>query len=637
MDYPLSYFDNEVRDGFYIPGLMKRCWAAELEVLMELDRICRKHNIRYYAAYGTLLGAVRHKGFIPWDDDMDIWMMRDDYISFCQIVNEELPEELSISINEVEYENKDRISAMGLNRYPVMSLGIEEKYHCFPFGVAVDIFVLDTSPVNTEEELLRNEELKALYALHNISLKKGEDSEELKDGLIKIEKGLGISFDRKKSINEQIVREEVALMLRYKSLKSPLLADLAANLVNFKIVQFNKSWFGEAIYLPFEGIMLPVPSEYDKCLKAQYGENYMEPYKGAGHEYPFFEEDKNKMEGDFDKSWLFKYRFSPEDLKHEKKQNLREICEEAILYIESLHRKIRERINCIENNLDECMEMLSDCQGLAIQMGELIEAKKSECNEIVECLQNYCEEVFMLYSSMTSGDDEDEKNTETDIITEEGKFIELLANMDDCLNKCSTAVFNTLKKTVLLMPSRASHWASFKELYNVLSEKPEYELKIMPIPYCYRNTQGAMGELLYDGDKFPEGIEICDYRSYDFASERPDFIVISTAQDNCSYTDSVEPYFYSANLKQFTNCLIYLPWFKTDEVSLDNPQDKAALKNMEHYVTVPGVVRSDYTIVQSDAMRKIYLHLLGQLSEEAQELEWEERLLTADEYIDRLF
>ena len=74
-----SFFEPETRCDFHINTKRKQVWAIEIDLLIEFDRICRKHNLRYFLAYGTLLGAVRHKVFIPWDDDVDVLMPREDY------------------------------------------------------------------------------------------------------------------------------------------------------------------------------------------------------------------------------------------------------------------------------------------------------------------------------------------------------------------------------------------------------------------------------------------------------------------------------------------------------------------------------------------------------------------------------
>ena len=70
--------------------ILRELWNCELKILDEVDRICRKHNLNYYLMWGTLIGAVRHKGFIPWDDDIDISMPREDYDKFLKIAQKEL-------------------------------------------------------------------------------------------------------------------------------------------------------------------------------------------------------------------------------------------------------------------------------------------------------------------------------------------------------------------------------------------------------------------------------------------------------------------------------------------------------------------------------------------------------------------
>ena len=83
--------------------MIKRAWATELDVLDEVDRICRKYNITYYAEWGTLLGAIRHAGYVPWDDDLDIVMKREDYKKFLEVAPDEMLQEYSV----YNYSNHD--------------------------------------------------------------------------------------------------------------------------------------------------------------------------------------------------------------------------------------------------------------------------------------------------------------------------------------------------------------------------------------------------------------------------------------------------------------------------------------------------------------------------------------------------
>ena len=96
VQYPESYFEGEERDGFYIEPMMKKAWAAQIEVLLEVQKVCEKNGIQYFAEYGTMLGAVRHKGFIPWDDDLDICMRREDYMKFISVVERDLPKDFVV-------------------------------------------------------------------------------------------------------------------------------------------------------------------------------------------------------------------------------------------------------------------------------------------------------------------------------------------------------------------------------------------------------------------------------------------------------------------------------------------------------------------------------------------------------------
>ena len=155
MTFPKEYFYDEVREGFYISGMMKRSWAAQLEVLDEVARVCKKYGIQWFADCGTLLGAVRHGGYVPWDDDLDICMLRDDYIKFHKYAVPELPERyVTLTFENEEYwQMITRVVNRGGISFEKEEL---EKYHGFPYAAGIDVFVLDyVAPDPGEEEVRR--------------------------------------------------------------------------------------------------------------------------------------------------------------------------------------------------------------------------------------------------------------------------------------------------------------------------------------------------------------------------------------------------------------------------------------------------------------------------------------------------
>ena len=86
---PENFFEPEVRSGYQVSTESKKLWAVELDLLNEFKRVCKDYGLSYYAVGGTLIGAARHKGFIPWDDDIDVAMMWDDFKKFMEIAPNE--------------------------------------------------------------------------------------------------------------------------------------------------------------------------------------------------------------------------------------------------------------------------------------------------------------------------------------------------------------------------------------------------------------------------------------------------------------------------------------------------------------------------------------------------------------------
>ena len=103
-----EFYKEEIRCGWRVDEKTKRIWAVQLEMLDEVERICKKYGLKYFADSGTLIGAVRHQGYIPWDDDIDLAMLREDYETFLKVAPGELKEHLVL---QTPYREKNYLRA----------------------------------------------------------------------------------------------------------------------------------------------------------------------------------------------------------------------------------------------------------------------------------------------------------------------------------------------------------------------------------------------------------------------------------------------------------------------------------------------------------------------------------------------
>ncbi len=241
----------------------------ELDMLKYIKKICDKNNLRYYLAGGTLLGAIRHQGFIPWDDDIDILMPRPDYDKFAEIMKKEKGRYLLLTQDQDDYYyvfNKMVDTKTTLKEYwmnPIKNM-----------GVYLDVFPLDGFPESEEE-----------YNIHADNL-----LDEYHDFTNSRKDGYKMSNYRWKRIVKRFVKYPLYLMKKNISWKKRQL-NLIDSMKKYKYedsknVAFilsaykkkeilNKKIYDDIILVQFEDEKFNAPSGYDDYLKALYG-NYME-------------------------------------------------------------------------------------------------------------------------------------------------------------------------------------------------------------------------------------------------------------------------------------------------------------------------------------------------------------------------
>ncbi len=290
LTFPEDYFQDEVRDGFYVPSLMKCTWAAELELLSALRSLFDRYGLKWYADYGTLLGAVRHGGFIPWDDDIDITMPRADYMTFLSHAGE-LPEPFRI-LSFYTSEPFGQFHAVASNTRAEKLDWDEERirdFHGCPFIVNLDIYPLDYIPRDPEKRKLQ----RLLYTMgYNLATASGDPTDaEMKQfreflerfypGQIMLDPAVPLKTALRRA-GDQIAMscpEEESDEIDYY----PHMAYLEAPLLR------KKEWYRNSVQLPFEVTTIEAPVIYTAVLEKRFGRDYMRPVReAAAHGYPFY-------------------------------------------------------------------------------------------------------------------------------------------------------------------------------------------------------------------------------------------------------------------------------------------------------------------------------------------------------------
>ena len=245
--------------------------------------------------------------------------------------------------------------------------------------------------------------------------------------------------------------------------------------------------------------------------------------------------------------------------------------------------------------IDLVMSVFTECQEAMVKIGEVIEENEGENHKTIEFLQSYCDELYEV-SLVIAENNEPNFNK---------LFKRIALKLKDVLYSIKNDI--KVKQEIVFMPYKASMWDALESVWKAADEDPDCDAYVVPIPYYDRKNDFSFGEMHYEGEDFPDYVPITHYNAYNLETRHPDAIYIHNPYDECNYVTSVDPKFYSSELKNYTDCLIYIPYFVLEE---PNPNDPLAIKNIAHFATTPGVINAHKVIVQSEAMREVYIKAL---------------------------
>lgn len=274
-----SFFQAEKICGHLVTTETKRLWAVQLGCLQELKRICEKYGIRYFASGGTLLGAIRHHGYIPWDDDIDVMMLYADYKRFCDVAPKEIKHPYFFQNFQTEPGFGPALSRIrnsettGCTSYDYAVA--DGHYNC---GIFIDIFPL----FGIEDRRIPYLVQKTRITFWRFAITGYETIRKVKSK--------GWSFRRRMSpyvwwwalVN--IFTNHQGVFQRFLNACSSARSFSKVALLSFTgynpKLTWNKEWFDELITMPFEFTDIVCPKAYDPILRTQYG-NYMKYVKGG--------------------------------------------------------------------------------------------------------------------------------------------------------------------------------------------------------------------------------------------------------------------------------------------------------------------------------------------------------------------
>lgn len=639
LEFPPSFFNDEVREGFYIPEMMKRYWAGQLKVLSEIAKVCERHNIHWFSDYGSLMGAVRHGGYIPWDDDFDICMLRHDYERFALVAKTELPADYQLLMIEDEPEYDNMLGrVVNWNEINIGRERLKDFFGC-PYTVGVDIFIMDGVSDDKEAEDKRLALAKEIVdAINLIDIGK-QDTPECRKLLANIERQNHVILHRKKGLKRELLLLSVKLYKRFSSETAEKVAFAPLWIKNHNHI-FPKRFYENIIYAKFESTEIKISPYYEKILKLDYGD-YMKIHRGGGeHDYPLYKEQQKILEDHIGGKRAFRYTFSADmDTILQANKNRRRFAEytkEVIGLLKTVSSKLKELYD--KESYDVMYQLLEECQPMAISLGDEIEKRSGDHTRVISLLEKYCELVYVCHESMAEGTFTEDKLAEIEVIVPL-----ILEELKKYLEK--------REKRILFMPCSPKWWINMKDIYEDRCSDPNNECTVVSIPCYQKDLEGEIIGTLEDDESYPyeiknktlDRLKIDDNTLFeklwtviDFEKTYYDEIIIQFPFDGWNRSMTIPPQFCSDVLTKHTDKLTYSPCLVP---IIPEGGDLKLYESLKTLVEQPTVIYSDDIILHSEQEKEVYISIVDELTERKYTRYWNEKFFVIgnglDDYKDK--
>lgn len=257
--------------------------------------------------------------------------------------------------------------------------------------------------------------------------------------------------------------------------------------------------------------------------------------------------------------------------------------EDFVKLLGQAHNEIKREMD--RKHPEAAMGLLGQCQEGAIQLGSLIEATEGEGFATIPLLESYCDLVYEIYNEL-----------EQAAAGGANGSAKAYKKLRSALLRIESSIRNDIKVRLeaVFFPYKASMWDSLESVWRAADADPDCDAYVVPIPYYDRNGDGSFGAYHYEGNDFPADVPVVYYETYHLEDRRPDIAYIHNPYDQGNYVTTVDPRFYSGEIKKYVDKLVYIPYYTTTGGMA------------ESQARCFGYYNADYIVIQSKKYRKFF-------------------------------